>query len=112
MAPRRAQPDAAPDETPGSVGAGEGDRGRVGGIDYTAFDHLATLVAVVEPDGHCVFANSVLEDVIGVARRKLVLGSIYDWFRETAALSEAIAAVSRNEVSARRFDGSLRRSSV
>ena len=45
--------------------------------------------------------------VVGVARRKLTRGSIYDWFRETAALSEAIAAVSRNEFSARRFDGSL-----
>jgi two-component system nitrogen regulation sensor histidine kinase GlnL len=112
MTPRSARPDAAPEETPEAAHAGEAGRGRVGGIDYSAFDHLATLVAVVEPDGRCVFANSVLEDVVGVARRKLVRGSIYDWFRETAALSEAIAAVSRNEFSARRFDGSLRRSSV
>ena len=90
----------------------ETDTLRVGGIDYTAFDHLATLVAVVEADGKCVFANSVLEAVVGVARRKLTRGSIYDWFRESAALSEAIAAVSRNEFSARRFDGSLKRSAV
>ena len=110
MAPRRAPPAAAapqvapdaPSEPPETL------PDRVGGIDYTAFDHLATLVAVVEPDGRCVFANSVLEAVVGIARRKLVRGSIYDWFRETAALSEAIAAVSRNEFSARRFDGSLR----
>jgi two-component system nitrogen regulation sensor histidine kinase GlnL len=84
----------------------------VGGIDYAAFDHLATLVAVVEPDGRCVFANSVLEAAVGVARRKLTQGSIYDWFRETAALAEAIAAVSRNEFSARRFDGSLRHAAL
>ena len=68
MAPRRAQPDPAPGEprkssAPG--GAGESGEGRVGGIDYTAFDHLATLVAVVEPSGRCVFANSVLEAVVG-----------------------------------------------
>jgi len=112
MGSRRAPTDAAPDAPSGA--AGEGERGslRVGGIDYTAFDHLATLVAVVEPDGHCVFANSVLEAVVGVSRSKLTRGSIYDWFRETAALSEAIAAVSRNEFSARRFDGALRPSSV
>ena len=78
MTPRSARPDAAPEATPEAVHAGEAGRGRVGGIDYSAFDHLATLVAVVEPDGRCVFANSVLEDVVGVARRKLVRGSIYD----------------------------------
>ena len=108
MGTRRAPP-AVPDAA--AVPA-EPDMLRVGGIDYTAFDHLATLVAVVESDGRCVFANSVLEAVVGVGRRKLTRGSIYEWFRETAALSEAIAAVSRNEFSARRFDGSLKRSSV
>jgi two-component system nitrogen regulation sensor histidine kinase GlnL len=107
MASRRPAP-----QSPASEDRLEGGTHRVGGIDYTAFDHLATLVAVVESDGRCVFANSVLEAVVGVARRKLTRGSIYDWFRETAALSEAIAAVSRNEFSARRFDGSLKRSSV
>ena len=111
MATRSAPPAPAPDAVPDEPAADPGTL-RVGGIDYTAFDHLATLVAVVEPDGKCVFANSVLEAVVGVARRKLTRGSIYDWFRETAALSEAIAAVSRNEFSARRFDGSLKRSVV
>ena len=104
MASRRAPPPAASSD----VAPGADDALPVGGIDYTAFDHLATLVAVVEPDGHCVFANSVLEAVVGVGRRKLTRGSIYDWFRESAALSEAIAAVSRNEFSARRFDGSIK----
>ena len=28
---------------------------------YDAFDHLATMVAVVETDGVCVFANAVFE---------------------------------------------------
>ena len=109
MGTRRAPPPPAPDA---ARAADESGSLRVGGIDYTAFDHLATLVAVVESDGSCVFANSVLEAVVGVARRKLTRGSVYDWFRETGALSEAIAAVSRNEFSARRFDGSLKRSSV
>jgi two-component system nitrogen regulation sensor histidine kinase GlnL len=109
----RPAPSTAPsDSATDAASAAESDTPGVRGIDYTAFDHLATLVAVVEPDGKCVFANSVLEAVVGVARRKLTRGSIYDWFRESAALSEAIAAVSRNEFSARRFDGALKRSSV
>ena len=112
MATRRATPPPAPAAAVPADSSADAASLRVGGIDYTAFDHLATLVAVVEPDGKCVFANSVLEAVVGVARRKLTRGSIYEWFRETAALSEAIAAVSRNEFSARRFDGSLKRSSV
>jgi len=56
MATRR-DPSASPSEfAPEAAGApAERDGLRVGGIDYTAFDHLATLVAVVEPDGKCVF---------------------------------------------------------
>ena len=77
--------DVAPAAAPDSADTPDAEAHRVGGIDYSAFDHLATLVAVVEPDGHCVFANSVLEAVVGVARRKLVRGSIYDWFRGGAA---------------------------
>jgi two-component system nitrogen regulation sensor histidine kinase GlnL len=85
------------------------DPAPLAGVDYSAFDYLATLVAVVEPDGRCVFANSVLETVVGISRRTLTRGSVFDWFREPAALAEAIAAVSRNEFSARRFDGAVKR---
>jgi two-component system nitrogen regulation sensor histidine kinase GlnL len=112
MFTRRAPPAPAPAAAVPADSCADAATLRASGIDYTAFDHLATLVAVVEADGKCVFANSVLEAVVGVARRKLTRGSIYDWFREAAALSEAIAAVSRNEFSARRFDGSLKRSAV
>jgi two-component system nitrogen regulation sensor histidine kinase GlnL len=79
-----------------------------GGVDYGAFDILASMVAIVEPCGRCLFANAMLEAVLGVARRTLTRGSVYDWFSEGAALAEAIAAVSRNEFSARRFDGWVR----
>jgi two-component system nitrogen regulation sensor histidine kinase GlnL len=82
---------------------------RADGPDYAAFDILASLVAVVGPDGQCLFANSELEAVVGISRRTLTRGSVYEWFGEPAALSEAIAAVSRNEFSARRFDGAIRR---
>ena len=36
---------------------------------WEAFDLLATMVAVVKPDGHCLFVNSVLESVIGLSRK-------------------------------------------
>jgi two-component system nitrogen regulation sensor histidine kinase GlnL len=39
---------------------------------YTqAFDLLATLLAVVRVDGKVVFANSALEDVLGVSKRNI-----------------------------------------
>ena len=113
MATRRAPPapvaaDAAvPADAPTDAGSL-----RVGGIDYTAFDYLATLVAVVEPDGTCLFANAMLEAVVGVSRRTLLRGNIHDWFVDPLALHEAILAVSRNEFSARRFEGTLRRTAM
>ena len=59
MAPRRAPPpvassDVAPDAARQTDASADPGTHRVGGIDYTAFDHLATLVAVVEADGKCV----------------------------------------------------------
>jgi two-component system nitrogen regulation sensor histidine kinase GlnL len=79
------------------------------GSEYAAFDHLATMVAVVDGAGHCVFANAMLEAVIGLSRRALTRRPLPDWFGEPATLMEAIAAVLRNEFSARRFDGAIRR---
>lgn len=34
-----------------------------------AFDLLATMVAVVQPDGRCLFANAAFENVLGLSRR-------------------------------------------
>ena len=79
---------------------------------WESFDLLATMVAVVTPDGSCLYANAGLETMIGQSRRSLVKSSLLDWFREPAQLHEAIQAVSRNEFSTRRFEGALRRSVV
>ncbi|MCD2341412.1 ATP-binding protein [Ideonella azotifigens] len=70
------------------------------------------MVAVVQPDGTCLFVNSVLESVIGMSRKALLKRSMLEWFREPAALSEAIDAVARNEFATRRFEGALRRAVV
>jgi len=37
-------------------------------LAYQAFDHLATMVAVVHRDGHCLFANAAFEHVLGPHR--------------------------------------------
>ncbi len=81
-------------------------------MDYSAFDVLATLVAVVEPGGCCQFANAMLETAVGLPRRALVGASVHDWFVDPEPLCEAIGAVSRNEFSARRFEAQLKRTSL
>jgi two-component system, NtrC family, nitrogen regulation sensor histidine kinase GlnL len=77
-----------------------------------ALDLLATMVAVVEPQGDCLFANAQLESVIGLSRRMLTKRPLHEWLREPAALLEAIDVVARNEFSTRRFEGALRRAGV
>ena len=39
---------------------------------FQSFDLLATLVAVVGPDAAVTFANSGLEDAMGISRRTIV----------------------------------------
>jgi two-component system nitrogen regulation sensor histidine kinase GlnL len=79
---------------------------------WEALDLLATMVAVVNRTGECLFVNAVLESVIGLSRRTLTQRHLHEWFREPAALGEAIDAVARNEFSTRRFEGALRRAVV
>ncbi|MEY4560929.1 MAG: hypothetical protein RLZZ618_206 [Pseudomonadota bacterium] len=74
-----------------------------------AFDHLATMVAVVQRDGSCLFANAAFENVLGLSRRTVVRGSLFDWFVETQILRDTVSAVLRNDVSTSRFEALLRR---
>ena len=64
---------------------------------YAAFDHLATMVAIVQPDGCCVFANAAFEHVLGLSRRSVLRGSLFDWFVDAGPLRDTICAVVRNE---------------
>lgn len=77
--------------------------------DWEAFDHLATMVAMVDPEGRCLFVNAVLESVIGLSRRTLTRRTLLEWVREPLTLHEAIQAVAHNEFSTRRFETALRR---
>jgi two-component system, NtrC family, nitrogen regulation sensor histidine kinase GlnL len=74
-----------------------------------AYDQLAVMVALVTPDGACLFANAMLEDMIGASRRALMRSSVLDWLLEPAPLQETLTQVARNEVSSGRFEGRLKR---
>ncbi len=74
-----------------------------------AFDLLATMVAVVRPDGHCLHANAAFEGLLGVARRALLTTDLVDWLAEPQLLRETLAAVAANRIASGRFDALLRR---
>ena len=76
---------------------------------FHSFDLLATLVAVVRPDGSVLFSNSALEDALGASRRTIVGSSLMDIFAEPSQLQYALEGASDNEFAALRFDGGLRR---
>ena len=79
---------------------------------YTALDHLATMVAVVHPDGRCLFANAAFEHVLGLSRRSVLRGSLFDWFVDSQQLRDTVAAVVRNDYSTSRLDALLKRPSA
>ena len=80
-----------------------------GARDFQALDLLATMVAVVAPDGRCQFANAAFENVIGLSRRSVLKRDWFEWFVESELLRDTIAAVSRNEFSTSRLDAQLKR---
>ena len=76
---------------------------------FIAFDHLATMVAVVSPAGRCIFANAAFEQVLGLSRRSVLRGSLFDWFVDAQQMRETVAAITRNQFSTSRLDAHLRR---
>ncbi len=79
---------------------------------YDAFDMLATMVAVVRPDGGLLFVNAMFENVAGVSRRNLLRTRLGDWLVDQHPLAETLAAVARNEIATGRFDGVMKRAPV
>ncbi len=84
----------APGETPGAWGA---------------FDLLATLVALVTPDGRVRHANASFENLLGVPRRAMIGAALGDWIADAAALQETLAAVAANRIATGRFESVLKR---
>jgi two-component system nitrogen regulation sensor histidine kinase GlnL len=76
---------------------------------FETFDQLATMVAVIRPDGRCLLANSALENVIGLSRRALQRSNAKEWLSDVAPLAEHARRVAANLVATSRFDAQLRR---
>mgnify|MGYP002624122518 FL=1 len=74
-----------------------------------AFDQLATMVALADPQGQCVMANATLEDSTGLSRRALCRTMVRDWLVDPTPLADALRMVAANEVASGRFDALLRR---
>jgi len=86
---------------------GEVERLLPGRLD--AFDHLATMVAVIEADGQCLFANAAFEEVLGLSRRSVLRESIFDWFVDPAVLQDIVRGVAANEFRTSRLQAQLKR---
>ncbi len=76
---------------------------------YEAFDQLATMVSVVHRDGSCLFANAAFEHVLGLSRRSVLRGSLFEWFVDAQLVRETVDAVARNDFATSRFEALLRR---
>ena len=74
---------------------------------FQAFDLLATLVAVVTPEGVVLFANAALEDALGTSRRMIEGTSLPSFFTEPQRLRTAVEGAGSNEYAAMRYDGWL-----
>lgn len=77
--------------------------------EFAAFDLLATLVAVVQPDARVLHANATFENLLGVPRRALLATALTDWLADPQPLRETLAAVSDNRIATGRFEAVLRR---
>ena len=77
--------------------------------NFSAFDLLATLVAVVRTDGTVLFANSALEDALGTSRRMIEGAHLPAHFTEPYLLANALQGAGGNEFAALRYDAWLKR---
>jgi len=77
-------------------------------LTYPELDLLATMVAIVRPDGQCLSVNTSFEGTMGLSRRSLQRGNLLDWLTDPKPLRDTLRAVSANEVATGRFDAHLK----
>ncbi len=77
------------------------------GLD--AFDLLATLVALVAPDGRVLHANASFENLLGVPRRAMLDTRLTEWVVDGPALQETLDSVAANRIATSRFETALKR---
>ncbi|MBI5335531.1 MAG: PAS domain-containing protein [Burkholderiales bacterium] len=100
----------APEPLPGAAGLPAGLLPFT--VDHAALevlDRLATMVAVVDADGQCRFANTAFEELLGLSRRSVLHTSLFDWFTDAQLVRDTVGSVVRNEFSVSRFETQLRR---
>src|SRR3954462_13069306 len=71
---------------------------------FQSLDLLPTLVAVVGSDGAVLFANSALEDALGISRRAIEGSNFPHSFTEPQKLQSAREGAGSNEFSALRYN--------
>ena len=76
---------------------------------FQSLDLLATLVAVLAPDGMVVFANAALEDALGISRRSITGSNFPELFTEPLLLQNALRGIAANDFAALRYDAWLKR---
>ena len=74
---------------------------------FQPFDRLASLVAVVRNDGHFVFVNTALEDVLGRPRQSLLQTRLQHYLADAQEFEQTLAGVRNNAFSRMRFDATL-----
>lgn len=79
---------------------------------FAVFDLLATQAAVVDETGRVLFANSALEDLLGVSRRSLIGSSLPEYFAEPQLLYNALKGARNNDFAALRYEDNLKRPSL
>ena len=78
------------------------------GPALAALDLLATLVAVVSPEGRVLHANASFENLLGVPRRAMLATLLADWLVDPAPMQETLAAVVANRIATGRFEAVLK----
>lgn len=74
---------------------------------FHSLDLLATLVAVVTDTASVLFANSALEDALGISRRAIEGSDLAQCFADPPGLRSALAGASSNQFAAIRYDATL-----
>ncbi len=91
----------------GATGRGSASAPEV--ASWAAFDHLATMVTVIDPAGQCIFANASFEHVMGLSRRAMLRLPVFDWFVDGERVRHTVDAVCRDDFSTSRLETQLRR---
>lgn len=76
--------------------------------DLSAYDHLATMIVVINAAAECQHANISFQESLGLSQRNLVGASVLDWFDNPAVLAEVIGSVASQEYSTSRLETLLR----